>query len=550
MLPGFAAFARGTGPLVVDVTQPQDPIKRYATSGYVKGVARHFSMTVHRSAYDKRERDRCLYRLPFVGALGVNYVSCRDTVDNVITAIVERIAVHETPNGFEPPKLPLVGVVGAQLGHFYRRLRYISIPVTPVPLLEYPATVYSGRKLELYTRAAQKVAATGTLRKYSLLNTFLKHEKLPDGIKRVVPRVIQPRMPEYNVSVGRYLHHLEPRLYNDIARVFGRPVVMKGYNAFQIGRMLSESWFTFRDPIAVGLDASRFDQHVNADLLRWEHSVYTRLYYPMNTELPHLLSYQLKNEGFARQWDGMVRYRVDGGRCSGDMNTAMGNCLIMTATIYGLLCHTHMLNRDGTTKVHLFNNGDDCVLIGERGDVLKVVAAVPGWFEALGIVMKVEAAVEVLEQVSFCQTRPVYDGTHWRVVREVKQSFSKDAYLLDLLSATRYLRDRMASIGLCGLALTQGMPVLQSYYLALQRGGGASSGAADEQFLGSGFYRLSRGIRFNGPTPITDDARVSFARAFDVTPNLQVELERVLDTIDLAGARPVTEEATPSLRYF
>lgn len=532
------------------VEQPDDPNRRYARGGFLKEVPRLFAMQMMRTAYEKKERDRCLYRIPFLGAMGVDYVSCRDTVENMATALIERVAVHETANGFEPPKLPLVGVVGDRLGCFFRQLRRFALPTTPVPLLEYPATVYSGRKLALYTRAAQKVSVTGALPKYAHLNTFLKHEKLLDGAKRVVPRVIQPRQPEYNVSVGRYLHHLEPRLYNDIARVFGQPVVMKGYNAFQVGKMLADSWFTFRDPIAVGLDASRFDQHICADMLRWEHSVYTRLYYPSYHELATLLSFQLKNKGFARLWDGLIKYWVDGGRCSGDMNTAMGNCLVMTAAIYGLLHHTGMLLRDGTTKVHLFNNGDDCVLIGERSDVELVVSKVPEWFDALGIVMKVEGAVEALEQVSFCQTRPVYDGKHWRVVREVQQSFSKDCYLLDNLSATLCLKDRMASIGLCGLSLTQGMPILQSYYLALQRGGGARNSTPDERFLDSGFYRLSKGIRCNGPSPITTAARVSFARAFGMEPDLQVALERVLETVDLTGLKSVVEEAMPVLRYF
>ncbi len=511
---------------------------------------RSYSIEVDRTRYDRKERDHSLFLLPWVSCMGVGYVSCRDTVENVITAILERVFFHETANGFEIPHQPLCCDVDDQWRHFLRRLRVFAVPTTPVPLLEYPATVYSGRKLALYTRAAQRVAITGPLPKYAILSTFLKHEKLPTLKKRLVPRVIQPRRPEYNVSVGRYLHHLEPILYHDIARVYGRPVVMKGFNAFQIGRMLASSWFYFRDPIAVGLDASRFDQHVNSKLLLKEHSVYTKLYYPGHPELVELLSLQLANKGFARCWDGTVKYSVSGGRCSGDMNTAMGNCLVMTALIYGLLHHAGLLERDGTTKVHLYNNGDDCVLIGERTDVLRVQQLVPSWFSRVGIVMKVEDAVETLEQVSFCQTRPLYDGARWRVVREVQQSFSKDAYLLDRRQACELLKAQLSAVGLCGMALTQGLPVLQSYYQAMQRGGGGVTAPPDERFRDSGFFRLSHGIVNYGPREIHPLARVSFARAFGIPPDLQVALEAELDQVDFTTMGPVTRDSVPQKRYF
>lgn len=499
-------------------------------------------------AVEKKERDHCLYKLPFLSGQR-EYVSCRDTIQNVATAVLERVMYHETANGFSQPRVPRCDRVVAVLHKFRRRLSYFARPSAPVPLLEYPATAYSGRKLALYERAAKKVQVTGPLEKYSMLSTFLKHEKLPVTGKRIVPRVIQPRKPEYNVCVGRYLHHLEPVLYNDIARVFGRPTVMKGFNAFKVGSLLNASWVSFRDPRAVGLDASRFDQHISYPLLCWEHAIYCGLYYPGHPELQALLSYQLDNRGFARTWNGTMKYTVRGGRCSGDMNTACGNCLIMCAAVYGLLRSLGLTYPDGTTKVHLFNNGDDCILMGERSHIELLVPQVHAWFDMIGLVMKVEAVVDTLEQVSFCQTRPIYDGVEWRVVREVDQSFSKDAHLIDRPLNDQHLKELLHCIGSCGLSLTSGLPVLQEYYLSMRRGG-VSGGTPSERVLGSGFYRLAQGIAVKEAREVSEAARVSFCRAFGITPDCQRELELQLRSYRMPLVCTVTDESVPTTLYF
>ncbi len=508
---------------------------------------RRFEMFVTQNGQG-REKDRCLYRLPVLAGVAT-YVSCRDTIHNAATALLERVATHEIAGQFVPPNQPLVGEVVRLLRPFRTLLKYYAVPSAPIPLLEYPATAYSGPKLALYDRAARKVAVTGVLAKYSYLSTFLKHEKLPSGGKRVVPRVIQPRKPEYNVSVGRYLHHVESTIYHDVARVYGQETIVKGYNAFQLGGMLAKAWSRFRDPAAVGLDASRFDQHVNTQLLSWEHSVYTGLYFPGYPELQTLLRYQLTNKGVVRCWDGQAKYSVSGGRCSGDMNTALGNCLLMTALIHTLLRENNLLNRDGTTRVQLFNNGDDCVLIGEQADITMLARQVAPFFARVGIIMKVEDVVRELEKISFCQTQPVFDGERWRVVRDVRQSFSKDCHALDYESITTHLNTYLYQIGSCGLALTAGLPVLQEYYLSLRRGRVASGAPIGKRLLESGFYRLSQGL---DPTvrPVTVEARCSFARAFGIMPDHQVALESWLRTVDLTTLRTVSLEWQPTHDYI
>jgi len=441
----------------------------------------------------------------------------------VRSALLERVFYHEIGGVFTVPFVPDGAVVRDTLSPFRRALKHLATPLTPVTLSEFAGKYYRGQRFKLYDNAAKVVAARGPLHRDSFLNTFLKHEKIPVQAKRAVPRVIQPRNPRYNVALGRYIRPLEHILYHDIARLFGRPTVMKGYNAEKTARFMHQAWVKYRRPRGLGLDASRFDQHCSEPILEWEHLVY-ELYYPGCEELRRLLSWQLESLGFVRIPGARVRYKVRGGRCSGDMNTALGNCLIMCASVYALFSFLDMLYSDGTTRVCLFNNGDDCMLIGEEEDIERLREAAPGFFEKLGYVMKVEPIVRQLEEVVFCQTQPVYDGVKWRMVRDPRLALSKDLYIADRECAYKHPKAQLYAIGACGLSLTGGLPVFQEFYAALKRNGSRGK-AVDHNFLESGFYRLAIGMD-EAYRPVTDEARASFCRAFGIVPDLQVAMER------------------------
>jgi len=469
-----------------------------------------------------REKKRDLYRVA-LPAPNLEFTSFSDTCGNARTALLERVFYHEIGGVFTRPAHTAQAEVVATLKRFRSAFKRFCPTLTPVPLQDYALGAYRGQKLQLYLRATAKVLARGPLRSDAYLSTFLKHEKIPVTKKRAVPRVIQPRAPEYNVCVGRYLRHAEHIVYKTIDKIFGRPTVMKGYNSLQLGTTMAQAWEGYDSPAALGLDASRFDQHISPSLLKWEHSIYSLLY-PCARELAVLLSWQVDNRGWLRTMGGDLRYRVQGGRCSGDMNTAMGNCLIMCAAVHSLLAKCKLAGC-GRSKITLLNNGDDCVLIGERADIDAVVGQVPDFFTSLGIVMKVEPVVHVLEQVSFCQCQPVYDGRKWRATRDPRVSMAKDLYVLSRDHATSGLSNQLYAIGECGLALTGGLPVLQEYYSALIRNQRKGK-RVDHRLSESGFFRLAEGMH-ESYQPVTDAARVSFCRAFGIVPDVQTSLERL-----------------------
>lgn len=440
-----------------------------------------------------------------------------NTACNVETALLERVFFHEVGGVFVRPPDPSTGVVRDLLCPFRSALlRHLS-RTAPVERHQFVAATYRGRKLAVYTNALKKLDTRGLRHSDSYISTFVKVEKLPDGMKRVVPRVIQPRSPCYNIELGRYLHPVEHTIYKAIDRVFGAPTVMKGLNATQQGAIFYDAWTQFRDPIAVGIDASRFDQHIRRGLLEWEHSIYYHLF-SNDPYLRMILRWQLETRGFARVDGRCFQYRVSGGRCSGDMNTALGNVLVACAAVYAFLKSNCALG------VRVLDAGDDCMLIGERADINRITPLLPEFFSRLGLVMKVEPSVDILEQVSFCQTSPVYDGVAWRMVRDPRVTLTKDSSLVNH-AHLQHLRDYLQQVGSCGLSLTGGLPVLQDYYRSMCGSRSGSVTIRDQHLLDSGFYRLSVGMR-EQYRPVSDVARVSFCRAFGIVPDLQVALER------------------------
>jgi hypothetical protein len=127
----------------------------------------------------------------------------------------------------------------------------------------------------------------------------------------------------YNVLIGRYLKPAEKCIYKAIDRVFGHHVVLKCDNMWKRAATIKQYWGQFRKPCFVGLDASRFDQHVSSEALEFEHSLYNMLF--KSEELAEYLKWQVNNVGFANMADGTIKYTVDGVRGSGDMNS-IGKC--------------------------------------------------------------------------------------------------------------------------------------------------------------------------------------------------------------------------------
>jgi hypothetical protein len=365
----------------------------------------------------------------------------------------------------------------------------------------------------------------GVRRSDAYLSTFVKAEKLNLSAKPDPdPRVIQPRSPVYNVAVGIYLKPIEGVLYKSLGKIFGEPVVFKGMNADSQGALMAKKWHRFVEPVGVGLDAKRFDQHVSYDALRFEHSVYLAMF-GNNPELRQLLSWQLENKGYVRAADGTIKYKVRGCRMSGDMNTGMGNCLLMC-----LLVHSYMESKGFSVDEYaLANNGDDCVVITERRDLHRLNGGLHEWFMEMGFDMVMEDPVYILEHVEFCQMRPLWTSTGWRMVRHELVARSKDLVSLrpDLVSTEAGFDLLRKAISDGGISLCGDVPVMGEFYAWMGRGTTRRRTRRGKPMVVvdvTGFDMLCKGMSgtLRRPSP---ESRFSYWLAFGVTPEHQLALE-------------------------
>jgi hypothetical protein len=293
------------------------------------------------------------------------------------------------------------------------------------------------------------------------------------------------------------------------------PAIAKGFNIYQTGDIIKCKWDLFKDPCAVSLDASRFDQHVSVEALKWTHSIY-QTFCPED-EFKLLLSDLISNVGYGKARDGKVKYTKVGGRMSGDMDTALGNCLLMTAMTYSY-CKSRGISHE------VIDNGDDITVFMDKSDLEKFNDGVMDWYEELGFKMKVEQPAFVIEEIEFCQMHPVFDGVEWRMVRNLS-SLAKD---LVCTTGQKQVESWIKAIGDGGISLTAGLPVYQEFYQWLRRFGSGRKNKVNRWtlFTSSGFFRMSSLVT-RDPKPVTPEARESFNRAFGMPFNVQETLERM-----------------------
>lgn len=513
---------------------------------YRLGAVRHFSELSHsdlRVKYGIRSREKDRYMYALGGISGPDRVlQINDgSIHTLRTALLERMFYHVVDGVVsEPGSVSLSCVMDTFKPYFSRVVRKFGQRPTPVSPEQF-VEMYTGRKKAIMSSALERLTRMGLSRRDAYINVFVKLEK----VKRAkAPRCIQPRRPEYNICVGRFLKHIEHRLYRSIQHTFGSstPVVAKGLNADEVGVVMATKWQEFDDPVAIGLDAQAFDLHVTPGMLQWEHMVYLELYRGSSevSYLKKLLSWQVDNYGYGFCYDGKLKYKMRGRRCSGDMNTAMGNCLIMCGVVYSY-CQKRF------SHYQLINNGDDCVVFVERRELPK--------FEgfgrhALGLGFKIvlEPTVDVLERVEFCQANPILVNGAYRMVRTPGKAREKDSISILHHQNLESIRKWLSAVGDCGLALCSGVPVMQELYMAYIRNG-VRGKVANAVGMDTGASFLARGMD-SIYSPVTSESRVSFYLAFNVTPDEQIAIERLyqqwvlgdildVDTINMVPVMPL-----------
>jgi len=503
-----------------------------------------------------RGKPRKYYRVN--GSNGPDWDIPNNDIESVKHAILERVFFvkdgkggfkrcpkpweHESVVNDDKPYSAARSKIRNRLHKFREGLEQVAInvgKVNPISDEEFLA-FYGGAKRRCYEAAVESLKDRPLEERDCWVKVFTKDEyRKPGG----APRAIQPRSPRFNVKLGRYLKHIEHEIFCAIDKVFDptdeHRTVAKGMNMVERGNVIANMWNSFDNPVAVGLDASRFDQHINRLLLEFEHGVYHSFVNGEGEDLPKLatlLRQQLCNKGSYHGKDGKISYKVSGCRMSGDMNTSLGNVIIMCALMYSYFDHKGM-----SDKVKLLNDGDDCVIIMDERNLTQFRDGLQDWFLEMGLSMEYDGIYTELERVEFCQSRPVWSDDHgYRLVPRPTKRLYSDLISTKDLSTRKVYEKQVGAIAGCGLALSGGLPLYQSFYQWLGRG--ATPWIPSQ---GDYYYKFRQELVDKMQTKQREPSlaeRISFYLAFDVTPEEQVFLEEYYDQLpDPVYSQPVDE---------
>lgn len=439
-----------------------------------------------------------------------------NTLANLCRGVGERVLF--TDSKLTPPIKPCGGIFESKLASFRNQLARDVGFQSPVTYDEFVGFYKGPRKLT-YQRAVDGLALLSVRPRDAILKTFVKAEKTNVTLKSdPVPRVIQPRDPRYNVEVGRFLRPIEKKVYESINKLFNAPTIMSEFNSYTLASVLKDKWDSFQNPVCVGLDASRFDQHVSQQALKFEHRLYDKIYH--NPKLRHLLSWQLVNKGVATASDGFFTYVNKGGRMSGDMNTSLGNKVIMCLMALGYI-------RKKPFKIEFANNGDDCLMFMDKKNLPKL-SDIDSYFKSFGFNIVTESPVYEFERLEFCQSKPVCCNNIWRMVRNVRTCLSKDVTCVSLGHDVEQYRAWLKDIAMCGKTIAGDVPVFASFYNMLDRFGkiGEYGGKGMSEY--SWYKRACRNADLRN-SDIDDYGRYSFWLSTGIAPDQQSVIEKYFD---------------------
>jgi len=412
-------------------------------------------------------------------------------------------------------------------------------PYKPVSHGEMMASCRANIK-KRYQKAYEDIKRERTIfdKNTSYVKAFIKFEKVPaskiEGGK--APRCIQYRDFKYMYAFKRAFLPITNAIKNCTARnIFGQPVntiFTKNLPGHQIAGSMRSLWDSFSFCVGVCLDHRNWDGHYDRPLMTVSRNAW-RNYEAGGTakETRRTLLTRCLDEQFCTRGktSNGVRYSARGKRCSGEYTTSDENGSANKHILESVFSYLiDVLIADGEIeakqwKVYFVVNGDDSVSFMEA-ELWQAIQTIPDWmrlFRNLNQETEMEIAAFNFEQISYCQSSPVYVRDRWLMVKSPMRALSRIAYTdkkLDEKTVLRYYR----SLGLCELAISAGVPILQHLALRLLElaQGARPLGGVDKTMAKS--FNPGR-IAY---AEILMSTRYSFQAAFGLSPREQMLIER------------------------
>jgi hypothetical protein len=361
--------------------------------------------------------------------------------------------------------------------------------------------------------AYHNIDINGWSDRYARGKSFVKFEEFEctEDLDQKACRMIQHRSDEYCYILARYMKVIEKStLYK---RRCNQRIFMKGLTPRQKAKTLRNAAESFRNPVFICLDHSRYDAHL-VEQIKARVREYYKEFFPGDDKFSHLLHMQKNNRVTSSNG---VKYKVTGTLLSGDYNTSLEGNLVNYAAL-------KVVFQD--VNAEYLVDGDDSVVVCDATCLTSVHFDL---LKEMCLTTKVDIHYSIYD-ADFCQCQYIETVEGPLFVRNPFRVMSRTCYTEKTYdNRTTYSR-LLKAVGMCEFTCNRGVPVLQSYADMLVR----SAGPVEQLHGELSLMLAKRGVSLNNKAlPISQEARLSFELAFGIPLHQQLELEAVFNTTEL-----------------
>lgn len=491
-------------------------------------------------ADDEKEHDKyyCLLAPPLIDKPVYVYAHCKANeligLNNRVFAVPTRSA-----SGF------MISLIDVHQTYRVQNvlLRYMrnTQSLSPADVLRR----YSGDKLRRYADAFKWNEENDLRHVDFMMESFGKLEKMD---KVTDMRFIQHRKDRVIVQMLRHTLPVDDALCvlkgDGVNLPFGK--LFSGHlNPRQIAKHLRIKWDWLSQvgkPVAILSDISRYDRSHRQQHLAAEARFYTRANKDSMLSVIFYVLLFIPRSRVAVSKLGIV-YTTTLQRYSGETITGGGNkVLVFTAFV----CVMHYL-RIPMRQWTLLNAGDDNCTLTVAQHIPWISRMFEVCFAHHGYDLRIESIAPEFEQIQFCQCRPVLLSGGWRMIRDPRRVMARATVMTQDYEHLQNRLDYLFSVGMCELANNSGCPVLQAYALCLVRN--SPGGVLKARFLEQIRWNINMPLKGAIPTEVTEEARLSFQRAWGIDVETQHKYEKFFSTwkIDVSNSpRPTFSAFTHS----
>lgn len=370
---------------------------------------------------------------------------------------------------------------------------------------------YSGPYRRKYMEAHKEYHRVGLKSYMSHVTMFCKDDSYSCEPEKA-PRAIQYRNTTFALEQGRFTKPIEKWFYHILDDV--DTLIVGKSDPFTIAQHLHAKSAKYKNPCFLMLDASKFDSCVDIKWLKLTLGFYKRLYPKRyHRTLDWLWTKTYINVGKTRHG---LRYKTWGTRMSGDMDTGLGNSIIMYLMLKSYL---KQIDVRGSIMV----NGDDSLVVIEQSDVGK--AKDISCFKRFGFNMKFDISYSI-HQAEFCQSRLFYSDCGPMMALNPQRAIDRAGWTTMKYSKSN-ARAYINTIGRCNRAAHWGQPILYKLAIKMIEEASTNKEVWLRPYWEEYKQMLGRWWRMGEPA-ISLESRLSFAEAWNIEVPTQLDLEKRL----------------------